>query len=105
VNKDRSIIAALRELKIRFGDALEVTDHWDGDLMAVGVSRSGHPDVLVYFCTFQRGPGRYYVDLESPAPPGSQLLYSQRERFEDVDFEVLAGVVARHLGLIPREAA
>jgi hypothetical protein len=105
VEKDSSIIEALKALKARFGETLQVDDRWEGDLMAVGVSRHGHPDRLVYFCTFQRGTGRYYVDLEAPAPPGSQLPYEQGETFEDVDFETLASIVSRHLGVVPGEAA
>ena len=93
MEKDESIIGTLKDLRARFGDALMVVDHWDADLMAVGVSSPGHPDRLVYVCTFQRRPGHYYVDLESPPPSGSQLPYEQGEAFEDVDFETLAAIV------------
>jgi hypothetical protein len=102
VEKDGSVFETLNELKARFGDALKFADRWEGDLMAAGVSGPGHPDLLVYFCTFQRGPGRYYVDLESPARPGSQLRYEQGQTFEDVDFETLAAIVSRQSRTDPR---
>jgi hypothetical protein len=102
VEKDSSIIDALTALTERFGEALEVADHWEGDLMAVGVAVPKRPDRLVYFCTYQREPGRYYVDLESAAPVGSQLPYEQGETFEDVDFDSLATIISRHLDISPR---
>jgi hypothetical protein len=54
--KDGAIIETLNKLQARFGAALKVADRWEGDLMAVGVSGSGHPDLIVCFCTFERGP-------------------------------------------------
>jgi len=102
VEKDDSIVAAVTALQARFGEALHLSDQWDGDLMAIGVCGPDRPERLVYFCTFQRATGRYYVDLESPAPTGSNLPYIQGDTFEDVDFDTLVGIVARHLDLVPR---
>ena len=102
MEKDPSIVQAVAALEGRFGAALKVADHWEADLMSIGVTGSGAPDVLVYFSTFRRAPGRYYVDLESPAPVGSNLPYQQGETFDDVDFEELASLVSRHLGLSRR---
>lgn len=90
---------AVAALEARFGDGLKVADHWEGDLMSVGVARPGSPDRLVHFSTFQRASGRYYVDLESPAPATSELPYEQGDTFDDVDFEELVTIVSRHLDL------
>jgi hypothetical protein len=102
VEKDNSITSAMSVLQARFGDALRISDQWDGDLMAIGVCALDQPERLVYFSSFQRTAGHYYVDLESAAPPGSDLPYVQEETFEDVDLETLLGIVARHLDLVPR---
>jgi hypothetical protein len=101
VEKDNSIIAAVTALQTRFGETLHLSDHWDGDLMAIGVC-GDQPNRLVYFSTFQRAAGHYYVDLESPAPAGSSLPYRQGERLDDVDFDTLVAIVAHHLNLVPR---
>lgn len=100
LQKDQSVTHALDLLRAKFGDALVVEDHWDADLMAIGLTSHGNPGLLVYFCTFNREPGRYYVDLEFPAPPGSDRRSVQGEAFEDVDFDTLAAIVSRHLNLV-----
>lgn len=99
LEKDESIIRTLHSLRERFGDALMVVDHWDADLVAVGVATLASARPLVYFSTWKREPGRYYVDLEWPAAPNSDQPYEQGEKFEDVDFETLISIVARHLDL------
>jgi len=99
MEKHPSVVEALAALRARFGDELTVVDHWEGDLMAIGVARADALDCLVYLSTAQRAPGRYYVDLELPAPSGSDLPYQQGERFADVDFDKLVDIVSRHLGL------
>jgi hypothetical protein len=99
LEKDQSVISTLHSLRERFGDALTIVDHWDADLVAVGVAALASPSPLVYFSTWKCEPGRYYVDLEWPARPNSDQPYEQGEKFDDVDFETLVSIVSRHLNL------
>ncbi len=95
----RSAVAALRE---RLGESVEVSDQWNADLYAVGLWNRRVPGQRVYFSTFRRLPHRYFVELEGPAPANSNALAPPRQgcrRFDDVDFDGLATLVARHLGL------
>jgi hypothetical protein len=80
----RSAVAALRE---RLGESVEVSDQWNADLYAVGLWNRRLPGHRVYFSTFKRLPDHYFVELEGGG------------RFNDVDFNGLARLVARHLGL------
>ena len=99
LEKDASVLDTLTALQARLGDSLIPIDHWEADLMAVGVARSDSPGRVVYFSTYGHRPNRYYVDLEFPAPAGSELPYTQGEQFDDVDFDALLAIVARHLSL------
>src|SRR5690242_6206421 len=100
LEKDSSVIATLRQLDARFGEgALYAIDHSDGDLCAINVSREQNSVRQVYICTFGRTPARYDVELELPAPVGSDFPYVSGGWHYDIDFETLARLVAEHLGL------
>ena len=105
MEKDASIVRAVAALEAHFGDDLLVADHWDADLMAIGVSARSEPARLVYLSTFRRAPGRFYAELELPSAPGSAVPYEKGEVFADVDLDTLTEIVARHLGLTSGPAA
>ena len=58
LEKDRTIHEVLEHLDRRFGpSSLSVVDHWDADLMSIGVHRPDAPRPLVYICTHKRPAG------------------------------------------------
>ena len=99
LKKDRSVIDTVAALRTRLGDELMIVDHWEADLTTLGVARSDNPKRVVYFSTWDRSPNRYYVDLQFPPKVDSDHPYEEGERFDDVGFEELVAIAARHLGL------
>lgn len=104
LEKDATIHAALEQLWARLGsDAFVVTDHWDSDLCAIGISSPRNRGVLVFISCYGNQPGRYGYELELPAQT-DDFPYQVAGRASDVSFEELARVVAHHLrGAAPRE--
>jgi hypothetical protein len=97
--KDPTILRLLGELRGRLGvHAFDVFDRWECDLCAVGIASPRDHGVLVYLATWNRGPGRYDVELELPAESGSDLPYQEAGAFRDVDFETVMRIVGEHLG-------
>ena len=98
LDKDPAIFDVLDRLRLRLGsDCFVVTDHWEPDLCAVGISSPSNPGVLVYISTYNESPNRYGYELETPPPAGSDALYEVAGRGSDISFEELANVVADHL--------
>jgi hypothetical protein len=101
LDKDPAIIAVLRRLSERLGlDAFDVVDHWEPDLYAVGIASPRGHAVLVYISCYGEPERRYHVELELPPSPGGELPYQVAGRYDDLDFEALAGVVSAHLGRV-----
>src|SRR5204863_3101760 len=67
MKKDARLHVALAALRDRFGDSIEIVDHWDADLLAVGVARRGHRARLVYIAVLPKHDGHFDVALEVPA--------------------------------------
>ena len=94
------VLDTLRRLRERFGvGTFVVLDDWDADLAAVGIARPDVPERLVYFAVKPAEGGEYFVSLEDPPAPGSELPYLPAGDHAGVDFEGLAALVATHLGL------
>jgi len=75
MEKDATIAELLSWLRQRLGNKLVVTDHWDADLCAVGISA---PD-------------------ESAPLPGSDAPYQTVGQFQAVTREDLLQIVEDHL--------
>lgn len=73
-----------------------ITDHWEGDLFAVGISSPDDPSQLVYILTFGRPAGRYAVELESAPVAGSDLPFRSIAKFDLVSREELLTIVKDH---------
>jgi hypothetical protein len=95
--KDAEIRAVLSWLGDRLGPTFVVVDHWDGDLCAIGVAATHDPKQLVYISSWNRPGGRYFVELETAPAPGSEMQYASVSKFDNVDREELARIVAQHL--------
>ncbi len=99
LEKDQTIQEVLERLERRFGpSSLSVVDHWDADLMSIGLHRHEAPRPLVYICTHKRPAGQYYADIELPSED-SEHPYKQGAKFESVDFEQLVTIISDALGL------
>lgn len=96
VPKHTSIVRVVATLRLAERGWIE-TDHWDADLCAVGIARSGGPRQLVYISTWKKRPGRYYFECEAPNGP-APTDYEVVSQGDDVDFETLLAAMERHLG-------
>ncbi|MEM8900736.1 MAG: hypothetical protein AAGC85_21660 [Bacteroidota bacterium] len=64
--KDKSILDLIETLKSNFDNQiLEIVDHWDADLYAIGIKKGSK---LMYISTFEsvvrNGDLQYYIELE-----------------------------------------
>ncbi|MBS1797470.1 MAG: hypothetical protein JSS81_26845 [Acidobacteria bacterium] len=99
IDKTAALRRAVGRLREMLGaEAFDIVDRWDGDLCAVGVARRDDHGVLVYFSTFDRAEGRYFVSLELPSSDPENPYVAAGE-FDDVGFDELASIVRRHLSL------
>jgi hypothetical protein len=97
MEKDRSIVDLLDWLRETLGDAFVVTDHWEADLCAVGISAPRDPARLVYILTWGRPQGHYAVELETAPLPDSQEPYENVGKFDLVSRDELLRIVRKHL--------
>ena len=82
MEKDAAIIELLQWLRQQLGNSFMITDHWEGDLSAVGISSPDDPSQLVYMLSFGRPAGRYAVELESVPVAGSDLPFRSIAKFD-----------------------
>lgn len=102
MDKHKSIIQLIGRLKMRMGEeAFDVVDHWDGDLMAIGIARPDNHDVLVYVCTFRKPPDEYFVSLELPPDPNDDYPYTPAGDYEVKSFDELVELIRRHFSSYP----
>ena len=99
MEKDERLLVAVASLHRRFGDAIEVVDHWDADLLAVGVSRRGEGTRLVYVSVVPDQYGRFDVALELPQRPSSSLPFEDGGWRRGLVLSEVADVVALQFGL------
>lgn len=93
------VIQVVDALRLRLGDALVVVDHWEGDLAAVGVALRGAAQRLAYVLR-KSSPRRptFYVALELPPEPGSDLPYAVAGDHHDLSLADALDVIVSHLG-------
>jgi hypothetical protein len=97
MEKDATVTELLSWLRQRLGNRFVVTDHWDADLCAVGISAPNDPAQLVYISSWGRPAGHYGVELESAPLPGSDAPYQTVGEFQAVNREELLRIVENHL--------
>ena len=99
LNKHPAILDLIARLRERLGpDAFTITDHWESDLAAIGISSPRNAGVLAYLSCYGEPDGRFNVELELPPSPGDDVPYQVAGRYWDLDFETLASIVSDHLG-------
>jgi hypothetical protein len=88
------------KLRDRWGDrAFDIVDHWEADAEGVGIARVEDHSVLVYICSFLDAKDTYYIELENPPSPGSDLPYESAGIYPRVTFDELETLAGRHLRL------
>lgn len=89
--KDERLVAVVRRLREDLGrDAFVVVDHWDADLLAIGLARPEDPAVLVYVAVARDG-----LFFECEVPAGESYKVTARQ--EGASYEDLRRAVAAHL--------
>jgi hypothetical protein len=99
MEKDMAIKELLRWLHQQLGNRFAVTDHWEDDLCAIGISSPEDPPQLVYILSFGQPARQHKVELESAPFPGSDLPFRTVGRFELVRRENLLAIIKDHLQL------
>jgi hypothetical protein len=96
LEKHEAVLGLLARLEKRLGrGSFQIVDHWDSDLDAIGVAHPRNLELLAYIAAY--GPEDFYVELELPPKPGSELPYSVAEQFRSLGFDEVAHLVANHL--------
>ena len=95
MNKDESIVKLLALLDLPAHDWV-VSDHWDGDMFAVGVASGSRPGRLVYVSTFDQPAGVYTYELELP-PRNRTEVYCPAGGRAGVTLQQLLAVMIEHL--------
>jgi len=97
LQRDASIIRVLERLHARLGPgAFEIVDHWEGDRVAIGVAKPDCHSLLAYISTLGMAEDSYWVSLEFPPEPESELPYTQGNEREVTSFEELVEIIQRH---------
>ena len=97
--------AAIREvverLRARLGlPAFEVLEHWDADLCVVGIRLRGGAARRAYVSVCDTPAGRYDLALEEEPPMDTEpRAGADAGSHRALEFEALAGIVARYFGL------
>lgn len=97
MEKDATITELLDYLRERLGNAFAISDRWEADLCAIGISAPTDAAQLVYILTWGRPSGYYAVVLETAPPTGSELPYEDIGEFDLVSRDELLGIVKKHL--------
>jgi hypothetical protein len=99
VTKDPELRRAVEYLRHRFGEDVAVVDHWDADLMAIGLARKGVAGKLAYLSVRSTsGDIRFFVALENPPKRDSDAPYEDAGSHGDLSLSQAADVIGRHLG-------
>lgn len=98
--KDEAILRLLEQLTEHLEpEKFDVVDHWESDLCAIGIARAGKPGFLVYVSTFGQRGDSYFVSLEWPPAPGSDLPYEPAGEQQAKSFAEVLMLVQQHLNL------
>lgn len=95
-NKSAGIKALLMCLREDLGRGnFDITDHWEADTQAIGISKKGNENVLVYINVDDCKP-IYYVALELPSKTNE---YEPAGEYSNLKYDQLLTVIQSHLGL------
>lgn len=98
MHKNPAIVSALDYLRHQLGNGyFQLADHWEGDLMAVGIAHPTDPTCLVYIACGDGASPSYTAILERRPSADIGPPYEECCRFADLGLADLASVVAAHL--------
>jgi hypothetical protein len=100
MEKDPEIIELLEWLRDRLADSFAVSDHWEADPCAIGLSSPEDASQLVYISNSGTPSESYAVELESAPAPDSDLPYRTVGRFDLVSRQELLGILTAHLKIL-----
>jgi hypothetical protein len=103
LQKDKSIIELVDALNLD-EKGWTISDHWDGDMCAIGIASKSRPSLLVYVSTFDLPSGRFYFECEVAEAEG-ELRYASSDSAANVDFAALERKMIDHLGVNDRPAS
>ncbi len=103
LEKDESILGLVSGLATALDPTnWQIVDHWEADLLAIGIASTAQPKLLVYVSTRNQPPGTYFYECESPPLTGDDGPYRRGTSSDGVSFSDLAAVIETHLALPPR---
>ena len=103
MQKDPRIIGALLHLENVLGrDSFVVTDHWEADLLAVGVTNPFNPEALAYIAV-EGASGQFTVIIEGPGKTGSDVFSKDIGRFQCDSLDDVTWVVQDFLTIQPSQ--
>ena len=95
-NKSAGIKALLMCLREDLGrENFDITDHWEADTQAIGISKKGHEDILVYINVDDNEP-IYYVVFEITSKSNE---YESAGEYNNLKYDQLLPIIQRHLSL------
>ncbi len=96
--KDAAVRRVVTALAERYGcESYAIVDHWDADMLAIGLARLDDHSVLAYIAAHD--DSSYYIELELGPEPGSDQPYSVAGTFNSLAIDDALDTVAAHLGL------
>ena len=99
LDKTPFLVATVAELRRRLGSsAFAISDHWEADHTAIGLSHPVRPGLLMYLAVSEIDPEAFFVSFEtSPSGEwvGHPYLPDEERRVEGLD--ALADALAAHL--------
>jgi hypothetical protein len=95
MNKDPTIVALLERLDLSERGWIAV-DHWDSDLMAIGIARPNEPRRLIYVSTFGKPNERFYFECEEPEG-SDETEFRTGKSSEEATFDELLSAAVQHL--------
>lgn len=99
LHKDKSIINLLEKLFTKFDNSnFSIADFWDADLFAIGIQDSQSKNYLIYISTYKKLNGRYFIEVEKAKEKETNNI-SVVEKFNDINFEQLTGIIEKYLVL------
>ena len=89
VEKTQQLESVLQELGSQL-PGLEIRDHWEADLCAVGIVPSSRPSLLIYLSCYGRPPGHICYSIEEG--------HAEIEAAEDATVSRLIAAIRSRLG-------
>lgn len=100
LNKDPSILNLLGRLRTDLGDdAFDIVDHWESDIVAIGLACPSDHRVLAYISTIDQPPDSYSYELELPPTNGDEL-YSVAGESNGCKYSELLDALCSHWKIV-----